>query len=129
MPITIVLAIGFDPWLLESQRTAWRSAGCFVTAAKSHRDAMDHLKGGDFDLILLDQRINREGMTSLVRASGSLTPVVCISDPPNDADATASRAPDNAPDAMLQRILGLLTGPKKPASERHGMPYRLSRYG
>ena len=129
MPISVVLAIGFDPWLLESQRTAWRSAGCFVTAAKSNRDAMGHLRRGDFDLILLDQRINREGMTSLVRACGSLTPVVCITDPPNDADATASPAFADAPDALLHRILNLLTGPKKPASERRGMPHPQSRYG
>jgi hypothetical protein len=54
---------------------------------------MAQLKSGDFDLVLLDRSIpltNREGLTSLLRASGSLIPVVCIMDPPSNADGIAS---------------------------------------
>jgi DNA-binding response OmpR family regulator len=123
MPITIALAIGFDPWLLESQRAAWRSAGCFVTGTGSMREAMDQLKSGDFDLVLLDHSIslqNREGMTSLVRASGSLIPVVCVTDAPGNSDDRASLTIGPGPDALLQRILGLFSAPKRPASEWSG---------
>jgi hypothetical protein len=123
MPITVALAIGFDPWLLESQRTAWRSAGCFVTGTGSVGEAMDQLKSCDFDLVLLGHSVslkNREGMTSLVRASGSLIPVVCITDPPGNADGSASSTLENEPEALLQRILGLFATPKRPASEWPG---------
>ena len=124
MPITIALAIGFDPWLLESQRTVWRSAGCFVTGTGSVREAMDQLKSGDFDMVLLDHSIslkNRDGMTSLVRASGSLIPVVCMTDLPGNADDSASSTIENEPEALLQRILGLFATPKRPASEWAGI--------
>ena len=77
MPVTIALAIGFDPWLVESQRTAWRSAGCFVTGVNSVGEAIEQLRCGDFDLILLDPSIppaSRDQVTALVRACGSLIP-------------------------------------------------------
>jgi DNA-binding response OmpR family regulator len=111
MSITIALAIGFDPWLLESQRTALRSAGCFVTGAGSVGEAMAQLKSGDFDLVLLGHSIpltNREEVTSLVRGVGSLIPVVCITDPAINSDDIASLRIENQPSSLLQRIAGLL---------------------
>ncbi len=35
MPITVARAIGFDPWLFETERTVSRTARYFVTPASS----------------------------------------------------------------------------------------------
>jgi CheY-like chemotaxis protein len=119
MPITVALAIGFDPWLLASQNSAWRSAGCFVTEAGSVAEAIDQLKSGDFDLVLLDHSIpapSREGLTFLVRASGSLVPVVCLTEPLANAGTSSIRP--NDPDWLLQRITGQVAAPKRPVPVR-----------
>jgi hypothetical protein len=118
MPITVALAIGFDPWLLASKNSAWRSAGCFVTEADSAAEAIDQLRSSDFDLVLLDHSIppaRREEITSLVRASGSLIPVVCLTDPLAGRTAPLSA---NEPDRLLQRIAGQLATAKKPTPGR-----------
>jgi DNA-binding response OmpR family regulator len=121
MPVTIALAIGFDPWLVESQRTAWRSAGCFVTGVNSVGEAIEQLRCGDFDLILLDPSIppaSRDQVTALVRACGSLIPVVSITDVSSSEHTVAASPAERNHDALLQRILGLLTTRKRPLPER-----------
>ncbi len=76
MPLMHVLAVGVDSSLLASlltsQRSAWQSAGCYVTCAGSIREAIVQLRDGDFDLILLDDSIpveSRERLTLLIRSS------------------------------------------------------------
>jgi DNA-binding NtrC family response regulator len=110
MSITVVLAIGMDSWMLEAQRKAWQSAGYFVTSAGSIRDAIDDFHGGDFDLVLISNSIpaeTRDRLTSMIRATGSRVPVVCVTNSPSDwesfADATKSDSND-----LLQRIRELL---------------------
>ena len=81
MSVTVVLAVGLDPWMLMAQDSLWRSEGYIVIPAQSVRDAIDHFKAGDFDLVLLGESIslnNQERLTSLIRASGAYTPVVSI---------------------------------------------------
>ncbi len=109
MPIIIALAIGFDPWLFESQRTAWRSAGCFVTATGSIEEAIGHFSHGDFDLVLLDHSIpsaTRDNLTSLLRRSGSLIPTYCPVDSSGNVDGF-KRAVTDGPHALAQWIGGL----------------------
>ena len=60
MPFKLVLAVGLDLSLLAGQRSAWQSAGYFVTPAKSIKEAIVHLREGDFDLVLLGQFISPE---------------------------------------------------------------------
>lgn len=83
----VILAIGVDSSFLASKRPVWQSAGCYVTAVESIREAIDRFQGGDFDLILLGSSISvesRERLTFLVRASGSQIPVVCFAESCND---------------------------------------------
>jgi DNA-binding NtrC family response regulator len=84
----------------------WRAAGYIVVSATSIREAIDHFKAGDFDLVLLGDSIskeNKERLTFLIRASGSRTPVACIANAPGDFDSFA--------DATLKNDSGvLLTG-------------------
>jgi tRNA nucleotidyltransferase/poly(A) polymerase len=51
MPIIVVLAIGLDSTLLKAQGSLWKAAGYIVNVAGSIRDAIDHFKAGDFDLV------------------------------------------------------------------------------
>jgi len=90
MSITVILAVGLDSWLLTTQRSVWQSAGYIFTLVGSTRDAIDQFRVGDFDLVLVCPSIpaeNRERLTSLIRESGSRTPVVCIESDSGDCDA------------------------------------------
>jgi DNA-binding response OmpR family regulator len=91
MHITVVLAVGLDSWRLTSQGSELRSAGYIVISASSIRDAIEQFKVGDFDLVVLDYSISaehKERLISLIRASGSRTPVVCIPNCNSFADGT-----------------------------------------
>jgi EAL domain-containing protein (putative c-di-GMP-specific phosphodiesterase class I) len=92
MPITVILAVGLDPWLLTTQSSVWQSAGYIFTSVGSKRDAIDQFRVGDFDLVLVCPSIpveNRERLTSLIRGFGSRTPVVCIESDSGDCDASS----------------------------------------
>jgi CheY-like chemotaxis protein len=124
MPITIVLAIGFDPWSFEAQRSAWRSAGFFVTAAGPDKEALDQFRGGDFDLVFLNQSIpaaNREKLISEIRASGSAIPVIAIANSPLNADAFAFRTDMDESNALLRNI-GEAVQTRKPPVRAVGKP-------
>ena len=126
MAIAVVLAIGFDPWLIEAQRTVWRSAGCFITAAQSMREALGEFMGGDFDLVLLDQSIpteDRDRLTSWIRSSGSRTPVACITDSSDNPEDLAYSTIQNEPHALPRRIGELLaTQTRKPPVHANDEP-------
>ena len=90
MPLTLVLAVGADSSLMATQRPAWRSAGYFVTPAGSIREAITHLRNGDFDLVLLFHSIpteSRERLAFLIRSRGMRVPIV--SSPTHPAATTA----------------------------------------
>jgi hypothetical protein len=92
MPFTVVLAVGLDSSLVAGQRLAWQSSGQFDTPVKSIKEAIVHLREGDFDLVLLGHSISpdsRERFTPLIRESGSCTPVVSITDSPKGCDSFA----------------------------------------
>jgi DNA-binding NtrC family response regulator len=84
MFLTVILAVGLDPWQLTTQGPRWKSEGYISIAVTSIREAIKHFKAGDFDLVLLGQSISpedKERLTYLIRTSGAQTPVVCIADP------------------------------------------------
>jgi DNA-binding NtrC family response regulator len=104
VPITVVLAVGLDPWLLAAHGAAWRSANYIVIPADTIKEAIDHFKSGDFDLVLLGSSIaaeNKERLTSLIRASGSRTPVVCVANSLNGIDLLQDAALRSEPGALL----------------------------
>lgn len=81
MPLTLVLTVGSDSSLLGSRSEVLKSAGYMVVSALSIREAVDRFQDGDFDLIILCHSIptkDRERLIGLIRASGSLTPIICI---------------------------------------------------
>lgn len=111
MQTAVVLAVSLNSSFFGSQNPVWKSAGYFVTAARSIPEAIDHFKDGDFDLVLLDQSIpaeSRERLAFLIRATGSRVPVVCISDSLTECDAFADATMQNEPSQLLQGIEDLL---------------------
>jgi hypothetical protein len=85
---------------LRTQSSSWNYPECFFTFANSAREAIEHFRFGDFDLMLLGESIpdkSRERLAFLLRASGSHVPVVCVTDSPEGcgsfSDATFTRDP------------------------------------
>jgi hypothetical protein len=125
MPFTVVLAVGLDSSLVAGQRSAWQSAGHFVTPVKSIKEAIVHLREGDFDLVLLGHSISpvsRERFTILIRASGSRTPVISISGSAKGYDGFADTLIGNEPANLLKSIREFTTERDGASSPSRDMP-------
>ena len=113
MPLTIVLAIGFDQSLLEPRTLALQSAGHVVESASSLKEAIDRFQSGDFDLILLCfsiPRQDRDRLTTFFRRSGSRTPIVSIAGTPGEYDTFANATLEDDPKKLLAGIRDVLIG-------------------
>jgi hypothetical protein len=111
MPIAVILSVGVDIPFSRSQSQVWQSAGYCVTPAESIRDAIDHIRYGDFDLVVMGDSIplgERERLTCLMRALGSRVPVVCVTDCSSDCAAFADATVSNEPGRLLRCIGELL---------------------
>ena len=90
---------------LEISRIHRHSAG-------SINEAINHFRAGDFDLVLLDQSISTESserLTFLIRAAGSLTPVVCLAGTSGDSRAFADSTLGNDSNQLIASMKELLT--------------------
>lgn len=117
MPITVVLAVGLDLALLESQRAALQSAGYFVSSAASMGAAWELFREGDFDLVLLGQSIpaqSRERLTMMIREMGSRVPVACIAESSSYFDTLENNAAEGGTRAVLRNIGDVAANQKKP---------------
>jgi DNA-binding response OmpR family regulator len=111
MPLTVLLAVGLDPALLESQRSVWHNAGYYVAVAVTIREGIARFHEGEFDVVLLSHSLPAEGrekFASLIRASSSCIPVVGVSDSSSSFDSFADATIQNGPDYLLQGIESLL---------------------
>jgi CheY-like chemotaxis protein len=125
MPVTTVLTVGLDFQLLQSRTLLLRSAGCIVGPACSVKEAVEQFRHGDFDIVLLCHSIptkDREGFTYLIRASGSMTPVVTVADGPGQKDYFADATIENRPEQLLPGILNVLTQAQRAIAKRRGSP-------
>jgi len=128
MPLTIVLSVGFDLSLLRARGLVLESAGYLVESASSVKEAVDRFQSGDFDLVLLCHSVprkDRDRVTSLIRASGSRTPIVSISGNLSQCDAFATATIEDGPNfligirAVLNKAAGAWTVlPRQPRSDR-----------
>jgi len=113
---TVVLAVGVEPSLLATQSTAWKSAGYIVQSADSIREAINHFKAGDFDLVLLGNSIspeNKERLTFLIHASGAQTPVVLMENGSTNFDSLADATLKNDSNEILAGLRELLRKAEK----------------
>jgi CheY-like chemotaxis protein len=116
MPQTIVLAVGRDPSLLKTRNLVLQSAGYMVESASSVKEAVDRFQSGDFDLVLLCHSVprkDRDRLTSLIRTSGSLTPIVSIAGNLGECDAFATATLEDGPSNFLARIRDVLVKAEK----------------
>ena len=116
MSLTLVLAVGLDSLSLEIRNSLLQSAGYIAVSAHSLREAANQFLNGDFDLVLLDSSLttkDRNRITSLIRVSGSRTPIVSIASETtaskNDRDDSFVDATfDGHPDNLLRGIRSVL---------------------
>ena len=112
VPLRVLLAVGLDSSLLESQRSVWQTAGYHITSADSIREGIAQFHEGDFDLVLLSHSIpseSRERLAYLIRASGSRIPVICVSESSSGSDSLADATIRSGPENLLQGIEDLLS--------------------
>ena len=111
MSLAVILAVGVDPWLPMTQSAVWKSAGYIVISVASIKQAIDHFKAGDFDLVLLGNSISlesKERLTFLIRTFGSNIPVVCIGNPSGDHGCFADATLKNDSSELLADVEALL---------------------
>lgn len=121
MPLTVVLAVGMDAWLLTTQSPIWKSAGYIAVSAVSIKEAIDFFKTGDFDLVLMGHSIpveSKKRLAHLIRATGAKTPVVSIDQSPLASDPFADATIHNDAGAVLAGIGQLLADKAKLLSLR-----------
>jgi hypothetical protein len=100
MPLTIVLSVGFDPSLLRARGLVLESAGCLVESASTVKEAADRFQ-------------DRDRLTSLIRASGSRTPIVSIAGNLGECDAFANATLEDGPNNFLAGIRDVLVKAEK----------------
>ena len=118
MALTIVLSVGLDASLLETRNLVLQSAGLSVVAAFSPKEAVDRLREGDFDLVLLCQSIptkEKDRLALWIRASGSRVPVISISGILWERDSFANATVVSDPNALLTAITEVLINAATPA--------------
>jgi CheY-like chemotaxis protein len=122
MPLTMVmvLAVGLDFSLLRARNQVLQSAGYTVIPALSITEAVERFRDGDFDLVILCHSVptkDRGRFTCLIRASGSRTPIVSISEQSPQCDAFADATLEDCPSKFLRGIEEVLAKVvKKPAA-------------
>jgi hypothetical protein len=127
VPAPVLLCIGLNPSLLKLQRATWKSAGCVVTSATTIQKAIVSIAAGDFDLVLLGERLpieDRERLAFLIRSTGSAVPIVCIADICGQLDFSEKTASRNSPHAVLNGMTQVLAGNAKthPVVTRRSRP-------
>jgi CheY-like chemotaxis protein len=124
MAITVVLGVGLDSWQLATQSAVWRSAGYIVVPTHSIREAIEHFRAGDFDLVLLGKSMSvsdKERLTLLIRASGSRTPVVCVSDTHGEGGSFAEPMRRGDPGELLANMQEVMAGKSESFSPATGL--------
>jgi DNA-binding response OmpR family regulator len=112
MSPALLLTVGLDSQLLDTRRMVLQTAGYIVVTAGSIKEAFHLCLNHDFDLVVLCHSIperDRDGLTCMIRASGSLTPVVAITKLSGQHDVFANATLDADPPKLLIGIRGVLS--------------------
>jgi CheY-like chemotaxis protein len=120
MPLTLILSVGRDLALLDTRDAMLRACGYIVESELSEKQAINHFRAGDFDLVLLCHSIasqDRDHLAWLIRAFGSRVPIVLISRSPGQDAGFANASIGCEPRKFLDGIRQVLEG-KNNASGR-----------
>jgi hypothetical protein len=123
LPLALILAIGMD---LSSYRTAdqvwqssdchvtrqvWHSNGYFVTPLDSVANALDCIRNGDFDLVLLGNSVplyDKKRLSVFIRSLGSRVRVISVAETPQDCADFADASVGDEPSMLLHCMRELL---------------------
>lgn len=111
MALTLVLSVGKDSWLAGNRNLVLRSAGYQVVSAFSAKEAVERFLAGDFDLVVIWDSISRKGtdlLTSAIRSSGSLTPILSVAANDDQQNSAAGSTLQNRRDQFLTGISQML---------------------
>ncbi len=125
MSSTVILSVGQDSTLLETRSLILRAAGYIVQQALSLQQAVNQFSSGDFDLVILCHSMptkDRDHMACWIRASGSLTPVISISQNPGQRDDFADATIESAPIKLLRVIKKVSTKVARISAAETAMP-------
>jgi hypothetical protein len=100
----MVLAVGSNPSLMTNRTLVLQAAGYVVIKTYSLEDADAQFQAGDFDWIL-----DRERLTSFIRASGSRIPVISIAENLGECDAFANATLEDGPNKFLAGVREVLS--------------------
>lgn len=112
MPRVVVLAVGYDPLLLDTRSRVLQNAGYTVVSARSLRQALTQFHEGDFDLVVLCHSIpeeDRRQFACLIREHSSCTPIVFVSSGLGQYDRTADLTTENNPDDFISALREILS--------------------
>jgi CheY-like chemotaxis protein len=108
----MVLAVGSNPSLMTNRTLVLQAAGYVVIKTYSLEDADAQFQAGDFDWILLCHSVtavDRERLTSFIRASGSRIPVISIAENLGECDAFANATLEDGPNKFLAGVREVLS--------------------
>lgn len=82
----IILNVGRDPARLSTLHSVLQSAGYAVESTSSIEHALQRLRGGGFDLLVMSHALPRDVQVSLarcIRDSGTSIPLMLVASPPD----------------------------------------------
>lgn len=132
MGLAVVLSVGLDSSLLWIRNAVLQSVGYNVVSASSIKETVERFLAGDFDLVILCHSIpsrDRDRLACLIRASGSLVPIVCIAEIEGQSDTFASATLDNQPINYLAGIREVLIQAGRPPAVSSSNESRKLRAG
>lgn len=121
MPYVIILAVGYDPLVLETRSRVLQSAGYLVTSVLSSKQAIAQFLEGDFDLVVLCHSIpekERQRLVSVIREHSSRTPIIFISSGLGQRDPSADVTIESDPKDLLSGLRAVLHEYRERLDER-----------
>jgi CheY-like chemotaxis protein len=127
MPRVVVLAVGYDPVLLETRSQVLEGAGYTVVVIRSLKRAVTEFLEGDFDLIVLCHSIpqdDRQRFADLIRGHSPRTPIAFVSSSLGQYDASADLTIESNPTDLLSGLRELLSRNQKRLHDRDTRPQK-----
>jgi hypothetical protein len=123
----VVLAVGFDPALLNAQSSIPASRDYVIAGTESIKEAITGVHELDFDVVLLGHQlsaVDQQRLTFLVRSSGCPVPVICVTSSSDPSVNSSEGNIESTPETLLIGIAEALAeiAGKPPKAETARLP-------